>query len=382
MSEESPKDPEQALDNVTLSRKEGLRALADAEKRRQPELLTVRQIKSLSVPAFEVYQQDRRVWHANLGPFRTPQLDALQEDLWDIVDSNAQDGDKAKGAVAVDAHPGLGKTTAVLNFALKYHRREIAARGAYAASGRERWPVCRVGLTANIGMKDFNRALLEFYGHPGRKSGTSALFVQRALDCVLECESRILIVDDLHFLRWTDKNGKEVSNHFKHIANEFPVTLIFIGVGLEGRGLYSEIGELGDITLAQTGRRTTPLSMGAFEVDTDKQRWEWRALLLKIEQGVVLGRKFPGMLADELSDYLYYRSSGHIGSLMTLINRGCQRAARTGAERIDRRLLDHVKLDAAAERARKATELKFKHGSMTTKPTGPPPRPSPVVDPE
>lgn len=32
-------------------------------------------------------------------------------DLWDIVDSNVQDGDKAKGAVAVDAFPGLGKTT-------------------------------------------------------------------------------------------------------------------------------------------------------------------------------------------------------------------------------------------------------------------------------
>lgn len=372
MSDGTPEQPVPALDNLTLSRKEGLRALADAECRKQPELLTAKQMKNLSAPAFEVYQRDRRVWHANLGPFRTPQLDALQEDLWDIVDSNAQDGDKAKGAVAVDAHPGLGKTTAVLNFALKYHRREIAAQGALTASGHERWPVCRVGLTANIGMKDFNRALLEFYGHPGRKSGTSALFVQRALDCVLACESRILIVDDLHFLRWTDKNGKEVSNHFKHIANEFPVTLIFIGVGLEGRGLYSEIGEKGDITLAQTGRRTTPLTMGAYEVDTDRQRRQWRSLLLKIEQRIVLSRKFPGMLADELSDYLYCRSSGHIGSLMTLINRGCQRAARTGAERLDRLLLDHVKLDAAAERARKGLELKFKHGTMTTKPIGPP----------
>ena len=46
-----------------------------------------------------------------------PQLAALHEDLWDIVDSNAQDGDKAKGAVAIDAFPGLGKTTSVLAFA-------------------------------------------------------------------------------------------------------------------------------------------------------------------------------------------------------------------------------------------------------------------------
>ncbi|WP_370127199.1 hypothetical protein [Streptacidiphilus sp. EB103A] len=104
------------------------------------------------------------------------------------------------------------------------------------------------------------------------------------------------------------------------------MTLIFIGMGLEDRGLYSEASEMGDITLAQTGRRTTPLTMDVFGLGTDKQHWEWRYLLLAIEQRIVLSRKSPGMLAEELSDYLYYRSSGHIGSLMTLINRGCQRA--------------------------------------------------------
>ncbi|MCZ4095252.1 ATP-binding protein [Streptomyces sp. H39-C1] len=308
------------------------------------------------------------MWHANLGPIKTPQLESLQEDLWDIVDSSLQDGDKAKGAVAIDAFPGLGKTTAVLNFALKYHRREIQRHGAFTADGHERWPVCRVGLTSNTGMKDFNRAMLQFFGHPGQTSGTSALFVQRALDCVLQCETKILIVDDLHFLKWQDKNGREVSNHFKHIANEFPVIMIFIGVGLASRGLYSEADASGDVTLAQTARRTTPLTMDPFKIDTQRHRRQWRNLLLWLEQRIVLARKFPGMLADELSDYLYFRTTGHIGSLMTLINRGCQRAARTGAERLDRRLLEQVKIDAASERARKALEEKFARHTMTSKP--------------
>ncbi|WP_371632170.1 AAA family ATPase [Streptomyces sp. NBC_01259] len=355
------------LDNLTLSRKEGLRALAEAEPRKLPELLTPKQVAALGDAARLEYEHERSVWHANLGPIKTPQLKALHEDLWDIVTSNQQDGDKAKGAVSVDAFPGLGKTTAVLDFALKYHRQVIARQGAFTAAGHERWPVCRVGLTSNIGMKDFNRSLLEFYGHPGRKSGTAALFAQRALDCVLECESKILIIDDLHFLRWQDKNGTEVSNHFKYIANEFPVTLIFIGVELAGRGLYSESDSRGDITLAQTARRTTPLTMEPFVVTNDKHRVEWRNMLLALEQRIVLGRKFPGMLADELSDYLYIRTTGHIGSLMTLINRGCQRAARTGAELLDENLLDQVKLDAAAERARKALEKKFALRRMTTK---------------
>ncbi|MGC9543016.1 AAA family ATPase [Streptomyces sp. UG1] len=258
------------------------------------------------------YEQGRSIWHANLGPIGTPQLKALHEDLWDILASNQQDGDKAKGAVAVDAFPGLGKTTAVLDFALKHHRQVIEREGAFTAAGHERRPVCRVGLTSNIGMKEFNRSLLEYYAHPGRTTGTAALFAQRALDCVLECETRILVIDDLHFLKWHDRNGTEVSNH-------------------------------------------------------DKHRREWRRMLLALQKRIVLCQKFPGMLADELSDYLYIRTTGHIGSLMTLINRGCQRAARTGAELLDEELLDQVKLDAAAERARKALAKKSARGRMTTR---------------
>src|SRR5262247_955510 len=62
--------------------------------------------------------------------------------------------------------------------------------------------------------------------------------------------------------------------------------------------------------------------------------------------------KGPGMIADELCDYLYARSSGYIGSPMTLINRGCRRAVRSGEEKLNTELLDKVKIDAASEKGR------------------------------
>ncbi|WP_367140878.1 MULTISPECIES: AAA family ATPase [Streptomyces] len=339
------------LDALTLSRKEGWAAFAEAELRSQPELLPRSEYLALGERARAEYDQARRLWHANLGPLRTPQLAELHEDLWDIVDSNQQDGDKAKGAVAVDAFPGLGKTTAVLAFARDFHRGEIAEGGAFTAGGHERLPVCRVGLTGNTGMKDFNRAMLEFFAHPGRTTGTTAQFAQRALDCVLSCDVKLLIVDDLHFLRWRATGGVEVSNHFKYIANEFPVTLLFVGVGLAKRGLFAEGESYDNAVLAQTGRRTTRLDMRSFELRTDQGRSEWRQLLLALERRLVLSGKYRGMLADDLFDYLFIRSSGHIGSLMTLINRGCQRAVRTGAERLDEDLLGRVKIDQAAHLA-------------------------------
>ncbi|WP_226887124.1 ATP-binding protein [Nocardia brasiliensis] len=355
------------MDNLTLARKEGWRSFVDTPDRVPPEPLTRRAMKALGEDAFEDYNRQRRIWHANLGPIKTPQLAELHEDLWDIVDSNLQHGDKAKGAVAIDAFPGLGKTTSVLAFAREYHRREIRGAGSKTLAGHERWPVCRVGLTGNTGMRDFNRAMLSFFAHPGDSRGTAAQFADRAMDCVLACETRILIVDDLHFLRWRNSSGVEISNHFKYIANEFPVTLIFVGVGLAARGLFSEGSSYDDAVLAQTGRRTTKLDTRAFTIDTTEGRREWRRMLLAIEKRIVLADKHPGMLADDLSDYLFARSTGHIGSLMTLINRGCQRAIRSGVERLDRVLMDRVKNDNASEQARKELDMAFSSGRLTTR---------------
>lgn len=356
------------LDNLTLARKEGWAAFVNAVPRQRPESLTRSAIRALGDAAANDYNLRRREWHANLGPLKTPQLAALHEDLWDILDSNLQDGDKAKGAVAIDSAAGLGKTTAALAFGKDFHLREVAERGPRTAEGDERWPVCRVGLTGNTTMKDFNLAMLEFFAHPGVTRGTAAQYIRRALDCVLLCDVRLLIVDDLHFLRWRVSSGVEISNHLKYIANEFPVTLLLIGVGLEAGGLLSEGRSYSDAVLAQTGRRTTVLDMRPFLVSTEEGRREWRQLLLAIEERLVLADTTPGMLAEHLSDYLYTRSTGHIGSLMTLINRGCQRAVRTGTERLTASLLDNVKNDAAAEKARQELDAAIRARNITTTP--------------
>jgi hypothetical protein len=108
--------------------------------------------------------------------------------------------------------------------------------------------------------------------------------------------------------------------------------------------------------------------MRPFLVTSEEGRREWRQLLLAIEERLVLADTTPGMLAEHLSDYLYTRSTGHIGSLMTLINRGCQRAVRTGTERLTASLLDNVKNDAAAEKARQELDAAIRTRNITTTP--------------
>src|SRR6478736_7065749 len=97
-----------SLDNLTLSRKEGWRDYTEAPKRTAPELLSKAQIRRLSEVAADIYKQRRDDWHNNLGPLKTPQLAALHEDLWDIMDSNAQDGNHAKAPSHSTVIRGLG----------------------------------------------------------------------------------------------------------------------------------------------------------------------------------------------------------------------------------------------------------------------------------
>ena len=192
--------------------------------------------------------------------------------------------------------------------------------------------------------------LCQFCGLP--EHGNADLLAHRAAECVMNCKSRLVIVDDVHFLDVTRRGGREVANHFKWLANVFPVTFLFVGVGLRARGLLDEGLSGADAAFSQTARRWNVLTISPFEIRTQEGRRSWRQLLLGIERELVLAGSWRGMIAGDLGEYLFARSTGHFASLMSLISRGCYRAIRTGAESLTAGLLDEVRIDQAAEDAR------------------------------
>ncbi len=211
--------------------------------------------------------------------------------------------------------------------------------------------------------------LCRFFGLPGHDRGNAEELGHRAADAVLACDVRLCVVDDVHFLDPRRRDGRDVANHFKYLANTFPVTFVYVGVGLERRGLVSEGLAAGEEELAQNARRWTTLGVDPFEVGTEPGRRTWRQLLLAIEKDLVLGGTHPGMVADELAGYLFARSTGHFASLMTLITRGCRRVIRAGTEKLTRDLLDQVRNDAAAEAARQELLAAFDAGKLSARPS-------------
>jgi len=356
---------------MVLSRKEGWLEYVQAPPRTPPDRLDRHALARLGPAARGDYDLARRVWHANIGPLKTPQMAAVHEDLQEIIDSNMHDGDKVKGAAAIDAFPGLGKTTTALTFARQFHRREAGEPGSLTPDGNEHLPVCRVSLAAGTTIKALNQAILGFYAHPatGRYSkSTTGQLASQALDCILSCATRLVVVDDVHFLDMRRRDGIEVSNHLKWLASEFPVTFLFAGVSLRERGLMSEGMTAAEQASAQTARRWTRLTLDPFTISDEPGRRQWRSLLLAVEKHLILADAHPGMLADDLAGYLFARTTGHIGSLMTLVNRGARRAVRHGGEALTAELLDTVKIDEAAEQARAQIQAALDGGRLKARP--------------
>ena len=159
----------------------------------------------------------------------------------------------------------------------------------------QRIPVAYLGLTSHTTMRSLNAMLCRFYGLPER--GNADLLAHRAAECVVNCKTRLVIVDDVHFLDISRRDGREVANHFKWLANVFPVTFLFVGVGLRARGLLDEGLAGADAAFSQTARRWNVLTIDPFEIRTQAGQRTWRQLLLGIERDLVLAGAWRGMIA-------------------------------------------------------------------------------------
>jgi hypothetical protein len=361
--------PEDDEDRYSITDLAGFLRFAEGPARARPPDLTRAQMAGMSGRALDRHNDWRRVWTANIGPLDTPQLKALHADLWEVVDAAKQDGNLQKPAVLVDAYSGLGKTTALLDFLRDFHRKEVAGRGLTTADGHRRVPAAYIDLSGNTQIRGLNAALCRFYRLPS--SGGADVLGARAKDAVLALDTRVFVIDDLHFLAPVRPNEESarMTNQLKHLANTFRVVLIYAGVEVIARGIRAGADDASQKALnEQFGRHTTRLTMRPFRIHDEEGRLEWRQLLKSIEMRLVLVDRYQGMLADDLSDYLFARSTGHFQSLMTLITRGCSRAIRTEREVLDVEVMDKVNNDLEAEANRKDMEAKFAEGLISSRP--------------
>lgn len=330
-----------------LARKDGWNAFVNAAPRDPLERLDRRQIAALGAEELEDYNEARMVWNANLPTVRTPQmLDAMS--VFDqVLASGRRDGDRQRGSIVVDAAGGRGKSTTVQRFARDFHRRIYRREGPLTAEGHQRLPVAFIPLSAGVTLKGLNQKILEFYGHPAAARASTTSLGALAVDCVMSCRTRLIVIDDLHFIDFKHRHGLEVSNHLKWLSNEMPVTFIYTGINLAEKRFFDDGLAGPQAVYSQTSRRATRCTLAPFNLDSDAAHHLWVRTLRAFEEGIVLADAHPGMLTDEARE-IFRRTQGNLASLTHLIDRACLLATTTGAETIDRAIIDAVTIDNAA----------------------------------
>ncbi|GAA3684770.1 TniB protein [Yimella lutea] len=336
-----------------MATKHGWDAFAQSAPRPSLERLTVEKLQTLSDDEREDYNEARMVWNANPPAVKTAQLNNAFDVIEQVMASNRRDGDRLRGSVVIDAAPALGKTTIATRYAREFHRRTLRRHGPSTREGHQRLPVAFVPLDAGITLKGLNQKILSFYGHPGATRASTSRLGALAVDCVRSCETQLIIIDDIHFIDFKHRNGRDVSNHLKGLANEMPVTFIYVGVRLTEKRFFDEglIGE--DASYAQTSRRSTRVPIAPFSISSDAGFRAWVQLLSTLESHLILLDAAPGMLVGHAKE-LDRRTQGCIGSLTNLLDRASYVAIRNGVERITPEVLAAATGDNAAETSARA----------------------------
>lgn len=335
-------------DRFTLTRKQGWDRFVNAAPREEFDTLTRRQMGRLGEDERADYDEARMVWNANLPTVRTSQLEHANSVIDMVMASARRDGDKLRGSVVIDAEPGLGKTTIATRYGRAFHRAQHRRYGTETPEGHQFLPVAFVPIAAQITLKGLNQRLLRFYGHPAAETATKDRLASLLVDAVSSCQTRLIIVDDLHFVDFTNRNGTEVSNHLKWLANELPVTFVFAGVNLEQKRFFDEGLAAEEAVLAQTARRATRVPVAPFSITSNAGMVAWVALLrafgahLKLADG-------DGEMLVPLAQEIHRRTQGRIASLTNLLDRACYVAIKSGTERVTDDVLAKVRIDNAGE---------------------------------
>lgn len=117
---------------------------------------------------------------------------------------------------------------------------------------------------------------------------------------------------------------------------------MFAGIEIESQDL------LGGVRGRQMAGRFTVIPSRPFDYGTPAQREAWKSLIATMETQLRLHQHRPGALVN-LSEHLYQRTGGAIGSLSQLVRGAAVLAIEDATEKITKTLLSEVPVDYAAE---------------------------------
>lgn len=339
-----PFDPGDERSLVTL---DGWRGYVNHPKPDRPPTLSPETYADLGPAAKLAYDEARKSYTMRFGPLQTKEFSQAHLDLWAQLQANVYTPrHQVKVGGVIDGHPLLGKTTIAKTLGRRFElwlRRQAVFDSP--ADEHQFIPVVYVTLGGDTTPRALNLAICEFLGlQPPRGHQTEAMLTHAIRNAVDRYRIFLIIVDDIHFLRphRHSKEADKISDHLKGLMSMTGASFLYAGINCEDIGLFKDPRQPGSRG-SQTGGRFMHCKVKPFEKDSP----DWKKLIRTLEGHLVLLKQQPKTLS-RMHRYLYNRTQGSIGSLMTLVQKAAMAAIGKG-EAITKPLLDTIKLDYNAD---------------------------------
>lgn len=294
----------------------------------------------------------RAAFHSALVVIRSERMSQLHKVMARKLRVNAHQTAGARRGVVIDGPPTVGKSTLVKVFAADH---ELQLRRQFPQHFRPRTvdgiiteyiPVVYLSIPSQATPRDLSVLIAEYLGLPFRPRATKNEITSRALEVLRQSGTELVIVDDVHFLDLSAREGKLVNDHLKYLANHCAATFIYTGHDLQKSGLFLEGGAAERAT--QTAGRNALHRLDPFKITTEAQQLEWVGIIQAMENALLLYQHPSGELARHWR-YLHDRTGGTLAALSDLIREAADEAVETGSEAITKTIMDDIVLGQRVE---------------------------------
>jgi hypothetical protein len=305
----------------------------------QPEVLTARQLASLSPDAKSEYDEVRIAWLAADVVLETKDTKALERQTRITLARNAAQTATARRGLALSGAAGLGKSTAALLIGKRHEKRMQAKTGRGDANHA---PVVYAVVPPGTTPKMMMLAFANWLGLIVRNKSTAQDITEQVVAGLRDLGTTLVIVDEVHNLKTNSSIGAEAASALKAFSERLDATFLYAGIDLLTSDLFA--GHMG----RQIKARMIVHEMSPYGYGSQAQRDEWTELVLGLESLLPLAKHREGSL-EAHTTYLYDRTGGSIGSLRALLSDAAIAAIQEESEKVDRQLLDSIKTDRAAD---------------------------------
>lgn len=340
--------------------KEEWRAYIDRAPPPRPQMPSFAGYQAMSDTEREDLNDARDDYHSALIIVRTEAMKLIHNDIAIKMKMNRRAPAGARRGVVIDGPPTVGKSTLVKMFGAEHelqlrHKHPAKFRRSTEVDGFlcDYTPVTYISVPSEATPKDLSKIIAEWLHQPHKTTATKTDITNLVLRAMKLCGVSLVIIDDLHFLDLSAKEGRAVNDHLKYLANYCSATFVYTGHNLEKSGLFLE--GTGAERATQTSARFTKHKIDAFKIRTDQQIREWASVIKTMEDSLALYKHKPSSLATQHWEYLHNRTGGSIASLHALIRQAAITAVHTGREAITKNLMDPIALDHNAVHLHDAT---------------------------